>query len=66
MAYIRPLEIILAKKTTEIFLLSNKNTTKLVFWPNMGQKIIKVLNNDEEDELVLGLATMTTSRSWLK
>ena len=35
---------IVAKKTTEIVLLFHKNTTKLLFlWPNMGQKIIKVL-----------------------
>ena len=45
MAYIRPLEIIVAKKTTELFLLFHKNITKLVFlFPNMGQKSFKVLN----------------------
>ena len=45
MVYIRPIEIILAKKTTEIVLLFHKNTTKLVFlWPNMGQKCIKMLS----------------------
>ena len=44
MAYIRPLEIILAKKTTELVLLFHKKTTKLVFlWPNMGQLCFKVL-----------------------
>ena len=44
MAYIRPLEKILAKKTTELVLLFHKKTTKLVFlWPNMSQKSIKVL-----------------------
>ena len=33
------LEIILAKKTTELVLLFHINETKLVFlWPNMGQK----------------------------
>ena len=42
--YIKPLEIILAKKTTELVLLFCKKTTKLVFlWPNMGQKSIKDL-----------------------
>ena len=46
MAYIRPLEIILAKKTTELVLFFHKKTTKLVFlWLNMGQKNIKVLIN---------------------
>ena len=44
MAYIRPLEIILAKKTTELVILLHKIITKLVFlWPNMGQKSFKVL-----------------------
>ena len=44
MAWYRPLEIILAKKTTELVLLFHKNITKLVFlWPNMGQKCFKVL-----------------------
>ena len=44
MAYIRPLEIILAKKTTELVLLFHKNITKLVFLrPNMSQKSFKVL-----------------------
>ena len=38
MAYVRPLEIILAKKTTELVLLFYKNITKLVFlWTNMSQ-----------------------------
>ena len=41
----RPLEIILAKKTTELFLFFYKNITKLVFlWPNISQKNFKVLN----------------------
>ena len=40
----RPLEIILAKKITELVLLFYKKTTKLVFlWPNKGQKCFKVL-----------------------
>ena len=44
MAYIRPLEIILVKKTTELALLFHEKTTKLVFlWPNMGLKNFKVL-----------------------
>ena len=44
-AYIRPLGIILDKKTTELVLLFHKNITKLVFlWPNMSQKCFKVLN----------------------
>ena len=35
---------IVTKKTTELVLLFYNNTTKLVFlWPNMGQKIFKVL-----------------------
>ena len=42
--HIRPLEIILAKKTTELVLLFHKETIKLVFfWPNIGQKSFKVL-----------------------
>ena len=46
MAYISPLEIIMAKETTELILLFYKNITKLVFlWPNMGQKSFKVLSN---------------------
>ena len=46
MAYIRPLEIILAKKTTVFVLLFHKNITKLVFlWPNMSQKASKFNNN---------------------
>ena len=50
MSYIRPLEIILAKKKTELLLLFHKNTTKLVFlWPNMGQNSIKVLNKFQCD-----------------
>ena len=44
MAYIRQLEMILAKKTTELVFFFHKKTTKLVFlWHNMGQKILKVL-----------------------
>ena len=44
MAYIRPLEIILAEKKTELVLLFHKNITLLVFlWPNMGQKYFKLL-----------------------
>ena len=44
-AYIRLLEIVLAKKTTDLVLLFHKNITKLVFlWPNMSQKSFKVLN----------------------
>ena len=40
--YIRTLEIILAKKTTELVLHFHKKTTKLVFlWPNVGQKASK-------------------------
>ena len=40
----RPLEIILAKKTTEIILLFHKNISKLVFlWPNISQNFFKVL-----------------------
>ena len=36
--------LILAKNTTELVLLFHKKTTKLVFfWPNIGQKSIKVL-----------------------
>ena len=43
-AILLPLEIILAKKTTELVLFLNKNITKLVFlWPNVSQKTIKVL-----------------------
>ena len=39
MAYIRPLEIILAIKTNELVRFFNKNITKLVFlWPNVRQK----------------------------
>ena len=35
---------IMAKKTTELVLLSHKKTTKLVFvWPNMDQLCFKVL-----------------------
>ena len=45
-AYIKPLEIILAKKTTELVLIFHKKKTKSIFlWPNMGQKSIKVVNN---------------------
>ena len=45
MAYIRPLEIILAKKTTEFVLVFHKKTTKLGFlWPNIGQNNIKVFS----------------------
>ena len=45
MALHRPLEIILAKKTTEHILLFHKNITKLVFlWTNMSQKCIKLLS----------------------
>ena len=45
MVYIRPLEIILDKKTTELVLLFHKNITQLDFlWPNRGQKSFKVLN----------------------
>ena len=45
MANIRPLEIVLAKKTIELVLLFYKKTTKLVFLlPNMGQLYFKVLN----------------------
>ena len=41
-AHIRPLEIILAKKTTELVLFFHKNTIKKVlFWSNMGQKTSK-------------------------
>ena len=41
-AWYNPLEIILAKKTTE--LLFHKNITKLVYlWPNMSEKSFKVL-----------------------
>ena len=44
MVHIRPLEIILAKKTTELVLLFQKNITKLVFlWPNLSQKCFKEL-----------------------
>ena len=44
MVYIRPLKIILDKKTTELVLLFHKNITKQVFlWPNMGQKCCKEL-----------------------
>ena len=40
----RPLEIIVAKKTTEFVLLFHKKTTNLIFlWPNISQKSIKVL-----------------------
>ena len=40
-----PLEITLAKKTTELVLLFYKNITKLIFlWLNMDQKNFKVLN----------------------
>ena len=49
LAHIGPKDIknnIVAKKTTELVLLFHKKTTKLVFfWPNMGQKNIKVLIN---------------------
>ena len=45
-AYIRPLEILLAKKTTELVLLFHKNITDLVFLRlNVGQKSFKVLNH---------------------
>ena len=45
MAHNRPLEIILAKKTTELVLFFHKNITKLVFlWPNTDQKCSKMLN----------------------
>ena len=44
MAYIRPLKIILAIKTTELVLFFHRKTTKLVFlWPNISQKSFKVL-----------------------
>ena len=44
MAYIRPLEIILAKKKTELIFLFHKNITKLAFlWANMNQKCFKAL-----------------------
>ena len=39
MAYIRPLEIILVKKTTELVLLLHKKTTKLAFL----QKVLQML-----------------------
>ena len=43
-AYIRPLEMLLPKNTTELVLSFHKNITKLVFiCPNMGQKRFKVL-----------------------
>ena len=43
---IRPLEIILAKKTTELVLRFHKNITKLVFlWPNMSQKKLQSVND---------------------
>ena len=49
MAYIRPLEITLAKKTTtELVLLFHKNITKtkLVFlWPNMDQRKLQSVKN---------------------
>ena len=45
LSWYKPLEIVLAKKTTELILLFHKNITKLVFlWPNMGQKSFKVLS----------------------
>ena len=45
-AWNRPLEIILAKKTTELVILFHKKTTMLVLlWSKMGQRSIKVLNN---------------------
>ena len=44
MAWYRPIEIILAKKTTELVLLFHKKTTKLIFfWSNMSQICFKVL-----------------------
>ena len=40
---------IVAKKTTELVLLFNKNITKLFsLWPNMGQKSFKVLIFDDK------------------
>ena len=40
------MEIIMAKKTSELVLVFAKNITKLVFLrPNMGQKSFKVLVN---------------------
>ena len=54
MAYIRPLEIILAKKTTELVLLFNKNITNLVFlWPNNELKSFKMLIILEEKTLII-------------
>ena len=48
--HIRPLKIILVKKTTEVVLLFHRNVTNLVFhWPNMSQKqlqSIKQYNNE--------------------
>ena len=42
MAYMRPLEIILAKKTTDLVLLFHKNITKLVFLlPNKCKYVAK-------------------------
>ena len=44
MALYRPLEIILAKKTTELVLFFHKKTIKLVLlWPNMDQLCFKAL-----------------------
>ena len=40
---------IVAKKTTELVLLFHKNITKLIFlWPNIGQRIFKVLRDNED------------------
>ena len=45
MPYIAIRNNIVAKKTTALVLLFNKNVTKLVYlWPNMGQKCFKVLS----------------------
>ena len=46
MPYIRPLEIILAKKTTEIVLLFHKKTTKIVSLAQYGPKELQSVKQD--------------------
>ena len=47
---------IVAKKTTKLLLLFYEKTTKLDFlWPNMGQKSIKMVIENKESRIELGL-----------
>ena len=63
---IRPLEIILAKKTTELVLLFHENINNLDFlWPNIGQKKLQTVNSnnkivDLSNTLLISLCNMFT------